>query len=77
MQRAFRFLLAFYAGSAVLLAQPYFFRQDIPAGPGILTVTTGDFNGDHRPDIAVNGGCRESISFSIRVVALSAKHSGP
>ena len=35
------------------LAQPFFFRKDIPIGSGALAVVSGDFNGDHRPDLAV------------------------
>ena len=34
-------------------AQPFFFRKDIPIGAGALAVVSGDFNGDHRPDLAV------------------------
>lgn len=48
------FLVAFTAGSGGLLAQPFFFRQDVPVGPGMLTVSVGDFNGDHRPDLVFN-----------------------
>jgi uncharacterized protein (TIGR03437 family) len=41
------------AGSSCLLAQPGFFRKDILIGERPMAVVAGDFNGDHRPDLAV------------------------
>jgi len=38
-----------------LLAQPFFFRKDIPVGVNPFYVVVGDFNGDGRPDLAVEG----------------------
>jgi uncharacterized protein (TIGR03437 family) len=40
--------------SNCVLAQPFFFRKDIPVGDHPLDVVVGDFNGDGRPDLAVN-----------------------
>jgi uncharacterized protein (TIGR03437 family) len=39
-------------GSNCLSAQPTFFRKDIPVNSPVAVVA-GDFNGDHRPDLAV------------------------
>src|SRR5687768_10352512 len=44
-----------------LLAQPAFFRKDIPVGDRPLAVVVGDFNGDSRPDLAVNSFAGLSI----------------
>ena len=35
------------------LAQPYFLRKDILVGQHVTQVVSGDFNGDHLPDVAV------------------------
>lgn len=49
-----RTLLALCLGaSSYLLAEPYFVRKDLPSGPSPVFVVAGDFNGDHRPDLAV------------------------
>lgn len=46
-------LLATALSSNCLLAQPLFFRKDIPIGVGPTDVHAGDFNGDGRPDLVV------------------------
>jgi uncharacterized protein (TIGR03437 family) len=45
-------LLAMTLASGCLLAQPFFFRNDIPVGVNPSNVVVGDFNGDGRPDLA-------------------------
>ena len=37
-----------------LSAQPIFFRKDIPVGENPRALVGGDFNGDGRPDLALN-----------------------
>src|SRR5262245_45027538 len=37
-----------------LFGQPAFFRRDMPVGDRPSAVVVGDFNGDSRPDLAVN-----------------------
>ncbi len=46
-------LLPMTLASSCLLAQPFFFRKDIPVGVNPSNVVVGDFNGDSRPDLAV------------------------
>ena len=41
-------------GYSELRAQPAFLRKDVPAGDRPSNVVVGDFNGDSRPDLAVN-----------------------
>lgn len=52
MVLSYRFLTLLIANS--LLAQPAFFRQDIPVGLGPGFAVAGDFNGDGRNDLAVS-----------------------
>lgn len=48
-----RTLLALCLGApSCLLAQPTFVRKDVPVGRSPVSVVAGDFNGDHRPDLA-------------------------
>ena len=39
--------------STSMLAQPFFFRRDIPMTGRPASVIVGDFNGDRRPDLAI------------------------
>ncbi len=48
------FFFLVYITASNCMAQPYFFRKDIPVGQAPETVFVGDFNGDHRPDLGVN-----------------------
>ena len=45
---------ALFLGCQPLLGQLAFLRKDIPVGDRPSTVVVGDFNGDSRPDLAVN-----------------------
>jgi hypothetical protein len=45
---------ALFLGCQPLLGQVAFLRKDIPVGDRPSTVIVGDFNGDSRPDLAVN-----------------------
>ena len=45
---------ALFLGCQPLLGQVAFLRKDIPVGDRPSTVVVGDFNGDSRPDLAVN-----------------------
>ena len=47
------FLVAGISSWSFLLAQPAFFRKDIPVGDRPLSVAVGDFNGDSKPDLIV------------------------
>ncbi len=48
------FLLLSTAATHCLIAQPAFFRKDIPTGADPQAVAAGDFNGDGQPDLAVS-----------------------
>src|ERR1051325_9722308 len=47
-------VFVFFLRHSELLGQFAFLRKDIPAGDRPSTVVVGDFNGDSRPDIAIN-----------------------
>src|ERR1041384_3801026 len=49
----FWLLAACLFGGASLLAQPAFFRKDIPVGDRPLSIAVGDFNNDSKPDLVV------------------------
>ena len=46
-------LVVCLAGASGLLAQPFFFRKDVPVGGRPNFVVAGDFDADRRPDLAV------------------------
>jgi uncharacterized protein (TIGR03437 family) len=47
-----RLIVFCIVASNCLLAQPFFFRKDIPVGERPYAFVVGDFNGDGRPDLA-------------------------
>src|SRR5438552_2438775 len=46
--------LVLFLPCSELFGQAAFFRKDVPVGDRPLSVIVGDFNGDSRPDLAVN-----------------------
>ena len=46
--------LVLFLGYSELFGQAAFFRKDMPVGDRPSAVVVGDFNGDSRPDLAVN-----------------------
>ena len=52
--RNIRIGLVLFLGCSELFGQAPFLRKDTPVGDRPSTVIVGDFNGDSRPDLAVN-----------------------
>ena len=45
------------------------FRRPIPYLPGGVFISTGDFNGDHKPDVAVASGSLSTVTVLLNVAA--------